>query len=410
MGDIYSGAEQVIFWLGHVRSLQTIPTEKLWSQPQQQSQLLRPYIQLDPGDEARLARYRELWSEKQPNQDWHDDHTRGLLELMRRSWFDRVWILQEVANAKNTIVCAGAKAVSPQIFTLAPSIMGVDPGQHRQAVLETMLGPSRNSSECWWRHNRNLYTILHKFSTSQASDSRDRVYALLGISSDAADTDELRPEYTQSVEQVLDNATSFIFGILSCPFERMDDFLMLIRRTPWKAFIKILETGNEDEVFAFRQKLRGVYHFDDRYAFEAAASNRHHGAAVMLVLLNDLRTPIPTSVATLTLAIIRNTECEPAIFELVYVRADTKQRKRMAALMVTAALLDIGCGKLFLNRLERQYDLEDFGALLATVVPRGSWKGNDLIEIVRRASSYKRSGTYTRVFDLMSEHYGLPID
>jgi len=59
-----------------------------------------------------------------------------------------------------------------------------------------MLGPLRKDS--WWSQKRDLYTLLLKFRGSKVSDERDIIYALLGISSDALDTDILRADYTKT--------------------------------------------------------------------------------------------------------------------------------------------------------------------------------------------------------------------
>jgi hypothetical protein len=46
-----------------------------------------------------------------------------------------------------------------------------------------MPGPLRYSP--WWAERRDLYTLLDKFRSSDATKPHDKIYALLGISSDA---------------------------------------------------------------------------------------------------------------------------------------------------------------------------------------------------------------------------------
>lgn len=55
---------------------------------------------------------------------------KGIKLLLERPWFQRVWILQEVANAKAAVVYAGTKSVSARIFTLAPLLTRVQPEPH----------------------------------------------------------------------------------------------------------------------------------------------------------------------------------------------------------------------------------------------------------------------------------------
>jgi hypothetical protein len=131
--------------------------------------------------------------------------------------------LQEIANAKAVVVYAGTKSVSARIFALAPLLAGVQLTPHCQAVLDIMSDQSRKDS--WWSQKRDLYTLLLKFKGSEATDSRDMIYALLGISSDAQDADYLRPNYKKNPGQVVYTATSFLFGLSQFPHHTMPELL-----------------------------------------------------------------------------------------------------------------------------------------------------------------------------------------
>jgi ankyrin repeat protein len=72
--------------------------------------------------------------------------------------------------------------------------------------------PGFSREESWWRQNRNLYTLLVKFRESKATDERDIIYALLGISSNAFRSDILYPDYRKSLQQVIQDTTSFLLG------------------------------------------------------------------------------------------------------------------------------------------------------------------------------------------------------
>jgi Heterokaryon incompatibility protein (HET)/Ankyrin repeats (3 copies) len=133
---------------------------------------------------------------------------RSLKSLLQRPWFRRVWILQEVANARVAEVICGTKSVSARIFSLVPAFVGIVPDPHSQAVLDIMPGHSRESS--WWAQKRDLQTLLLKFGNSEASDPRDHIFALLGISTDACNTDLLKPNYENSIQEVIGETVSFI--------------------------------------------------------------------------------------------------------------------------------------------------------------------------------------------------------
>ncbi|KAF2177019.1 HET-domain-containing protein, partial [Zopfia rhizophila CBS 207.26] len=174
MGNIYSQADQVIFWLG----LETLATEVLMDSLKQLQ------------EECIRHAYKD-WQ----HLDLETLQRKGTELLLERPWFQRVWILQEVANANAAVVCTGNRSVPARIFALTPWLTGVRPKPHCQAVLDIMPGRSRKDS--WWSQKRDLYTLLVKFNGSKASDERDMIYALLGISSDARDNDSLRADYTK---------------------------------------------------------------------------------------------------------------------------------------------------------------------------------------------------------------------
>jgi hypothetical protein len=121
----------------------------------------------------------------------------GLWSLLRRNWFKRVWIIQEVASARVAEIACSSKSVSASIFALTPSLLEITLDPHCKPILDIMPGPLWNSS--WWAKKQDLYTMLVKFRKSEATDPRDSIYALLGISSDACDTDFLKPNYEKDL-------------------------------------------------------------------------------------------------------------------------------------------------------------------------------------------------------------------
>jgi len=116
--------------------------------------------------------------------------------------------LQEVASARVAEVVCGAESVSARVFALTPSLLGITPDPHCQAVLDIMPGPSRKSS--WFAEKHNLQMLLTKFRNSKESDPRDKIYALLAISSDAHDTDLLRADYDKSPQEFVRDTVSFL--------------------------------------------------------------------------------------------------------------------------------------------------------------------------------------------------------
>jgi len=129
-----------------------------------------------------------------------------LARLFNRPWFERLWIIQELAVSRNAIVQwgnlqtgwptleraakfilhPGTAMVSPHIRRLFPLL-----GAHRitQVALQSMYNFDTN----------NVLTILHSTQNTKCSDPRDRLYAIQGIVTDNTD---IEIDYSIPVQQV----------------------------------------------------------------------------------------------------------------------------------------------------------------------------------------------------------------
>jgi hypothetical protein len=187
MSEIYQKADRVLVWLG----LGNIVTDTLMDF----LNTLPPNI--TKGNKAVL-------SNCQKEAATFPKHNEALYDLLHRPWFRRIWILQEVANAKRAIVICGNRSVSTRCFVTAPSVIGTKLDSHTQAVLDVMPGHLRETS--WWSQKRDLRTLLLKFRESLAGDERDMVYALFGLVSDTSQLHFLHADYTKGIKQVIRDA------------------------------------------------------------------------------------------------------------------------------------------------------------------------------------------------------------
>jgi ankyrin repeat protein len=194
MGSIYGLAEGVLFWLGKATlEITTLMDALNQHQPTTADCDLRQWML----DDNRLDVYRT-----------------GLRQLLRRQWFTRIWILQEVANARKAVVCSGTRSVPAEIFARAPSMIREQPEPHCQAVLDIMPGAHR--SESWWDQERDLCTLLRRFQASKATDEHDKIYALLGLSSDPLDIQSIDIDYQKPTHQTIARAVTYL--LRSTPF------------------------------------------------------------------------------------------------------------------------------------------------------------------------------------------------
>ncbi|RYO19167.1 hypothetical protein AA0111_g10544 [Alternaria arborescens] len=276
MCKIYSQAEEVVVWLGEAT---------------QETDVLMGSLQQLENHSSIYGYKRSHWDLSQWTTFWLLDSKgpdvqlrKGLNLLLSRPWFRRVWILQEIANAKRANIWCGTKSVKSHIFAVAPSLIGIEPRRHCQAVLDIM--PGRLREETWWNENRDLYNLLLKFSESEASDPRDKVYALLGISSDAQDTDRLRPDYTKLLQEVIYDTSSFLFGPQHVKYGAMPEFLKDLASRSVAFFVELAKTSDVSEVDRFL-KRRGLEVPLPEDVVKAAAANEENGQEIMSCLLQQ---------------------------------------------------------------------------------------------------------------------------
>lgn len=147
-----------------------------------------------------------------------DEIALAMRELLNRPWFKRVWIIQEIASAKSGIIMCGqgghTASVPMRAFAVLPSLLegkGLEVPAHAQAVLDVMpvAGQRRRG---WWNERHDLRTLLTKFRSSQSSEPRDFVYALLGIASDTNVNNVIQPDYEIATEDLFRKTASYLIS------------------------------------------------------------------------------------------------------------------------------------------------------------------------------------------------------
>ncbi|KAL2684548.1 hypothetical protein Neosp_005626 [[Neocosmospora] mangrovei] len=289
MGTIYKAAKNVIIWLGFVEKDSALLLSALKDLQLKVSQ--QPFRKWQFRDD----RWRDAWEELHGGNisggAFHLQLANGLKMLTEKSWFKRVWILQEVANAKSAQIQCSAGTIDARFLALAPWLLGQTIDEQPQAVLDIFPGQSREFS--WWNKKRNLGTLLWRFRDCEATDPRDRVYALLGIASDMANK-AIQPDYSKSELQVLRNTCNYLF------FGRQSDELSRLQR------IQLLQSslGQWSGEFLERKMVRGVTpeaieRFLDRQGqIEWNQGLRYSasfdlGQSTLALVLTEFETPMP---------------------------------------------------------------------------------------------------------------------
>ncbi|GAW16555.1 hypothetical protein ANO14919_059860 [Xylariales sp. No.14919] len=206
MAEIYREARRVLVWLGPPTPEMNIAMVSLIERQTLHTGMKRKAIEL---------RASGIWEGIQSNEGRDPDNPicLGIRQILDRPWFRRIWILQEVGNARAALIHCGKKAVSSAIFSSAPSLFNVEVDSHCRAVLDLMPGSQARST--MGGPHRDLRTLIRSFRKAQATLEHDRIYALLGLCSE--EDKSLRVSYEKPISTVISEVVSHIcgFGVIS---------------------------------------------------------------------------------------------------------------------------------------------------------------------------------------------------
>ncbi|KAH7067182.1 heterokaryon incompatibility protein-domain-containing protein, partial [Paraphoma chrysanthemicola] len=213
MSTIYSSAGRVLVWLGEEAD---------------DSTRLFAAIEAVAMESRRVQTARTKRVPRQP-----------LVALLKRPWFHRVWILQEMAAARQLVVICGEAKLTGSTFVqgLASAKNWTDPFLRHlgttvlymmswdvPSIVPTTLSPTALVAASPTRLGiLPLGLLLEKFHLHEASDRRDKIFALLGMCEDEelAGT-VLKPDYTQPWSSVFKSAIQYLLGT-DCSIYTWDD-------------------------------------------------------------------------------------------------------------------------------------------------------------------------------------------
>ena len=169
MRAIYSNAQSVTVWLG-------------------------------PGDESSDVAMRYLATKRPPSPDitrfrkrWSNHYGKALLAMCDKRYWRRMWIVQKVLLAKRTRICCVTKTVSWVHFEqLVKDIQALSQGGRDH---NTFLAPYVCASPAfaiattklvWDGRRRPLTELFQRYCDHEATDVRDKAYALFGLARDIA--------------------------------------------------------------------------------------------------------------------------------------------------------------------------------------------------------------------------------
>jgi hypothetical protein len=199
MGQIYSNARKVITWLG-VEAPYSYAAAGLVNNITHN----RMKKKADPDlDEYTSLEFHQTFDRILANQRSPPKAMEGLAELFSRSYWERVWIIQEVAKASVVIVRCGKLVMDLHILLRLRNYCRQLPDR-TQTLLAAI---SKFRAQELRNHDRmSLIQALTISRSSVSTDERDKVYALLGLAGDGVDLVPL-PTYDTSVSEVFEKLT-----------------------------------------------------------------------------------------------------------------------------------------------------------------------------------------------------------
>ncbi|OTA62910.1 HET-domain-containing protein [Hypoxylon sp. EC38] len=153
------------------------------------------------------------WSRGKKNIfNYPEKSLRGLNELFGRPWWKRIWIVQEVVAAREIVVLLG-DTIFPwtMLVHLCQANQLAEFLTHPLAPMVRSCGYQKFTVLDHFRRNRTmpLVRLVHCTQDYQATDSRDKLYALLGMASDLS-PDDIIPDYTKPIQEVFLDLVRFM--------------------------------------------------------------------------------------------------------------------------------------------------------------------------------------------------------
>lgn len=135
-----------------------------------------------------------------------------------------------------------------------------------------------------------LGDLLRLFQGHEATDRRDKIYALLGLSSDNDVSPQLRPDYTKSWSTLFQQVIKHVLG--SSPLVKTDDTEQAIIFESGSV-LGTVSLGFHDELFVQSPVFGGL--FDHTYHWRASWTLPHHCGSIkngdILVFFQNARRP-----------------------------------------------------------------------------------------------------------------------
>lgn len=229
MKDIFPLAERLVVWLGEEGPHTGLAVERI----NEVARLLEGIMKNEDGNglhDAWKKLPKHIYSR---TIDKHEMMVRsGIMDIYQREWWERIWILQEVGLSKGVVVHCGYYEMTlvslesfgkfagytfidrPEVFETAG-----DEGVQMIDLKELPLTVLNLRDDLEDNYQSRLHILLNSTKNQRATDPRDKIYGLLGLSSDFR-SGGIYPRYEHPVQDVF-------CDVLKAHFEKYDSLDIL---------------------------------------------------------------------------------------------------------------------------------------------------------------------------------------
>jgi hypothetical protein len=197
MSDIYTMATKVVVWLGPERDNSTLALSTMdFLSSQIEVDWLAVTLKPSPVANVDPRFADELYNIPYEEKTWYAIHN-----LLNRSWFERLWVRQEVRfQPDHQVLMCGARVIHWQNFRKA--LFRLQRNAKPSYIANVQERFDLVNPLCGSGGRLPLFLLVQQTKQCRCLDPRDRLYALLSMIHEPEIRIGIEPDYTKSICQV----------------------------------------------------------------------------------------------------------------------------------------------------------------------------------------------------------------
>ena len=204
MAEIYRRATRVVIWLGPEQGRNALGLEIL--------ERLGSQVQVD-WDKYTVQSPRYHGRTQSPEVEMGPDSLSAVVSVLCSTWFERLWVQQEVSSATNGVIMSGQKCalwseVRKGLFYLVSSSIVNGSSDGDADLFNKMhvrcITRYRKITTLWRRcaHSSSLFHFINGFRELECADPRDKIYALLAMGEESPALRAIKPDYNLPLTEI----------------------------------------------------------------------------------------------------------------------------------------------------------------------------------------------------------------